>query len=424
MRVPRSVTRIIEPVSVLSKVPGNPNVHASSGESCPVPPNHEPETDVAMVLSTEPSATSAEPPFIPWPPDNLLRAGSNVPNDPPQQPTSQPSTGSSSGNTPAIPATEPMTGVVSPIPIPTELPQPEAQPQPQTPVVVPTITPPLTPNDNPELEKPTATSTDEADRTVPTLTTFLDGVTLFRPLGFSANDLQKVGISTLTELRIIARKPEAFRTKISVLADLRERDEYLWMMFRKGLKKLLEGDDREQSADNPVPESDPVRRFVRSLSGGRSIDVEALENGLRGVGVSSERDLLVLSRNLEGYTENIPFLREFAASKKFGWVIFQVGLEDLLGRRMIVQTQDHEADVEDCTYIRQFLDSIDPYKPLGHLADGFTKAGLTDRSPLLHVAEDIELALDAMPFLQGLASGDQLVWAMILIGLENLTKSA
>ena len=263
------------------------------------------------------------------------------------------------------------------------------------------------------------------DREVATLSTFLDEVSPSRPLGFSARDLEEVGISTFAELKIIARKPEAFRPKISVLADFRERNEYLWMMFRKGLRTLLEGEHREPSVDNLDLEGDPITKFVRSLGGGECVDSDGLVNGLKGAGISSQQDLLVLSRNLERYTENIRFLREFAGSGKFGWTIFQVGLEGLPGQKppTSVQAQDHGANGGGHAYIKWFLDTIDPDKPLGHLAGGFIKAGLTDRIGLLHVAEDIELAVDAMPFVRGLALGDQLVWAMILFGLENLAKS-
>ena len=196
-------------------------------------------------------------------------------------------------------------------------------------------------------------------------------------------------------------------------------------MFRKGLKRLLEGDHRQQLASDPMHESDPVGKFVRSLGGGEWIDSEALVNGLRGAGISSEKDLLVLSRNLDKYTDNIPFLREFAASKKFGWTVFQVGLEGLLDqkRSTSIQAQDHGASREGHGFVKRFLDTIDPDKPLGHLVDSFIKEGLNDRTPLLDVAEDIEIAVESIPFLQDLASGDQLTWAMILVGLENLTKS-
>ena len=80
--------------------------------------------------------------------------------------------------------------------------------------------------------------------------------------------------------------------------------------------------------------------------------------------------------------------------------------------------------MEGDAYIKQFLDTIDSDKPLSYLADGFVKAGLSAHFTLLDVAEDIKFAVGAMPFLEGLASGDQLVWAMIVVGLENLVKSA
>jgi len=79
--------------------------------------------------------------------------------------------------------------------------------------------------------------------------------------------------------------------------------------------------------------------------------------------------------------------------------------------------------MEGYAYIKHFLDTIDSDKPLGYLADGFVKAGLSAQFTLLDVAEDIKFAVGAMPFLQDLATGDQLVWAMIVAGLENLSKS-
>ena len=361
---------------------------------------------MTTVSSGESSAMDPVPsPFIPWPPNRTPQPDSSVPDDSLLQPASQPSITSFSGGPLAVRATEP--GF--------------PQPQPRPPLVAPAVVPPPTPHDHPGLEKPTAASTDETDHAVSALTAFLDEVYPTQ-LGFLAKDLQKAGVSTIAELKIIARKPEAFRTKISVLADLREREEFLWLMFRMGLGKLLEEDQRGQSPDN---QSDPIMKFVRSLGGEDCMDLELLANGLRGAGISSERDLLVLSRNLEKYTENIPFLREFAASKKLGWVIFQVGLEDLSGRKITtsVQAQDRGTEREGRAYIKQFLDTIDSDKPLGHLADGFIKAGLTDHIRLRCIAENIELALDAMPFLQSLASGDQLVWAMIFVGLNNLITS-
>ena len=305
-------------------------------------------------------------------------------------------------------------------PILTGLQRPQTQPQPQPSVRA------VTPHENPEQEQSTTASTNEVDRTDPSLTAFLERASPFKPLGFFARDLQKAGISTTTELRIIARDPEAFRTKITVLANLREREEYLWFMFWRGLQNLLEVDHMEQSANDLPLETDPIRKFVRSLGGGKSIDSEVFADGLKGAGISSERDLLVLSRNLEKYTKYIPFLREFAASRKFGWAIFQVGLEGLADRRASTSThsQDPGTSRGNSGYIRRFLDTIDADKPLGHLAGGFVKAGLDSRIPLLHAAENIETTLKAMPSLQGLASGDQLVWAMILVGLDNLVKSS
>ena len=196
-------------------------------------------------------------------------------------------------------------------------------------------------------------------------------------------------------------------------------------MFRKGIKELLK-DQKEQPAKNLVLGSDPIGKFVHSLDGGGFIDPEEFADGLRRAGISSERDLLVLSHNLEKYTENIPFLREFSTSKKIGWVIFQLGLEDLSGRKMptSTRTQDHETNGEGGEFIKHFLNTIDPDKPLGYLTNGFTKAGLTNLVRLICVAEHMELALDAMPFLRGLASGDQLVWAMILVRLNSLVASA
>lgn len=225
------------------------------------------------------------------------------------------------------------------------------------------------------------------------------------------------------ELKVIARNPEAFREKIPLLAILCERDQYLWVMFRWELRKLLEGEHKGQSMGD---ETDPVRRFAFSMGGGECIDVEELVNGLRRVGVSSENDLLVLSRNLERYRKHIPFLREFAISNKFGWTIFQVGLEGLPGQKVPSPSlaQDRGADREGHAYVKWFLDTIDPEKPLGHLVDKFVKAGLTDRTSFLHIAEVIDIATEAMPLFRGLAAGDQLVWAMILVGFENLLKSA
>ena len=364
-----------------------------------------------MTLSGESVTTGLEsPPFIPWPQVHTLRANSNVSDDLPQHPASQPPTEPPSDNPPTTCETGPG--------FPEPEPEPELQPQPSL------VTPTITPHDDPKPEQSTAASIDEADH-IPTLAAFLNEVDPHTPLGFLAKDLQEAGVSTVAELKIIARKPEAYRTKIPVLTDLNKREEFLWLTFRRGLKKLMGEDQRQQSADNLVPENDPVRKFVRSLGGGECIDLEAFANGLVGAGITSERDLLVLSRNLDKYTKNIPFLREFAASKKFGWVIFQVGLEGISGRKVPAssQAQDRGAGKEGYAYIKQFLDTIDPHKPLGHLADGFIKVGLTSHIRLLRVAEDVELALDAMSFLRGLASGDQLVWAMVLVGLDNILKS-
>lgn len=362
------------------------------------------------------------------PPGSLQADELAVPLDPLQDSASQPSTESSPRSPSTAHVAESTTEVASPAANPTELlppSPPPPQPQPQDSVITSTIALLSTPHDDTELEKSTTESIDEADDTAAALAAFLDEASPFKPLGLSTRDLQEAGISTLAELKIIARKPELFRTKVSVLADLYERDQYLWFMLRTGLMKLQEGDHREESTDDPILKSDPVEQFVCSLSGGECIDSEALVNGLKGAGISSEKDLLVLSRNLEKYTENIPFLQEFAISKKFGWMIFQVGLEGLLGQTVStsIQTQDCRAGGEGRAYIKWFLDTIDPDKPLGHLADGFIKAGLDDRIPLLHVAKNIRVAVDAMGFLRDLASEDQLVWAMILVGLDNLVKS-
>jgi len=197
------------------------------------------------------------------------------------------------------------------------------------------------------------------------------------------------------------------------------------MKLKKKLVELLKKDHTEQSPDSLI-EDDPVRRFICSLGAEECINTEWLTDSLREAGISSQKDLLVLSRNLERYIESIPSLRAFATSNKFGWTIFQVGLEGLPGRRTtptFTQTQNPGADMEGHAYVRHFLDTIDSDKPLGYLADGFIDAGLTARFTLLDVAEDIKFAMEAMPFLQDLASGDQLVWAMIVIGLENLLKS-
>ena len=378
-------------------------------------------------LSPEPEPSS---PFTTWTPSSP-QANSDTSDRPPRKPTSPPLMEPSPTNPSATKSVVLSMGPKIPriprvprIKLRPSLPSPQSQPQHSA--VAPAITSPSIPHDSPEPEQPIAASLSEADRAVIALTKFLDETSSFRPLGLSAKDLQEAGISTLGELKIIARKPEVFRTKIPVLANLHEHDRYLWMMFRKGLKKLLEEDHGEQLAGDLIHESDPAGKFVHSMDGRECIDSEALANGLRGAGISSEKDLLVLSRNLEKYTKNIPFLREFAASKRFAWMVFQVGLEGLPGGKIpaSIPSQDREAVGEGRAFVKWFLDTIDADKPLGYLGDGFIKEGLDARIPLLHVAEDIELAVDSIPFLQGLASGDQLVWAMILVGLEDLMKSA
>ena len=418
------------------KSPPSPsNYSASSGDTVRVlrsPAKNRPPRKLKRLLSSQLGSPTPEldpsSPLTPWT-SSSLQANSVTFENSPRNPTSQALTESSLSSPSAARSTEPAADVVSSVANPIELPPPQpSSPYSQLrhPAVAPTITSLSTPHDSSELERSTSASISEADRAVVALAAFLDEVSPFRPLGLSTKDLQEAGILTLAELRIIAHKPEVFRTKISVLADLRERDRYLWMMFRKGLKKLTEGDRREQSAGDPIHESGPVRKFVRSLCGGECIDSEALVSGLRGAGISSEEDLLVLSRNLEKYTKNIPFLREFATSKKFGWTVFQVGLESLTDRKAStsIQTQDYGSGREGRAFVKWFLDTIDLDKPLGYLTDSFIKEGLNDRVPLLHVAEDIEIAVDSIPFLQGLASGDQLIWAMILVGFENLVKSA
>jgi len=377
----------------------------------------------AAVLASSDEPAAADPRITPRP-----SSSSDSSDDSLMESTSQPLMKLPPSSPPVLHTTEPITEGAGPM-IPIELAPPPPPPQPQPPqsqpqhsVVMSTITPPPTPQDYPELEKFTATSIDKATA----FTTFLDSVSSFRLLGISTKELQEAGISTLTEIKVIARNAEAFREKISVLADLRERDQYLWMMLLKGMKKLLEGEHHgKKSASDSNLATDPIGEFVHSLHGGECIDSEALANGLRGAGILSGKDLLVLSRNLKRYTEKIPFLQEFAATKKFGWVVFQVGLEGLPGQKISPSAQvvDRRTPVEGHEYVKHFLDTIDPDKPLGHLAGGFVKAGLNDRIPLLHVAEDIEFAVCAMPFFQELASGDQLVWAMIVAGLENLMKS-
>ena len=305
-------------------------------------------------------------------------------------------------------------------------PRAQAQPQLQPPSLVESnTTPPPAPHDNPDLEQPMAIGTDEAECVTPTLTTFLDKADP-TPLGFLAKDLQKVGVLTVAELKLIARKPEAFREVIPALADLRKSEQFLWFTFRTTLGRLLEEDQRRGLADGLAPGDDPIGKFVQSLGGGEWIDSGTFAGDLRRTGISSERDLMVLSRNLEKYTERIPFLREFAATNKFGWVIFQVGLSGLSGQRAStsIRAQDYGTDREGEPYIKWFLDTIDSTKPLGHLAKGFTEAGVTNYIRLHSVAVNIEVAVDSMPFFQDLATGDQLVWAMISAGLDNLCKSA
>lgn len=372
----------------ISKNTADLNEPLSPRESPSTPKSNE---DVAMLLSDKIPPVDLEPPLLPWPLDRIPRTSpSNMSDPPPQQLAGQP-----------------------------------LQPQ-QTPsVAVPAITPPPSPHDNPEPAKHTAGSIKITDRTIPTLATFLNQVSPHRPIQFLENDLHVAGISSLTELKVVARQPEEFRAKIPALAVLREHDQYLWMKLKKKLVELLKKDHTEQSPDSLI-EDDPVRRFICSLGAEECINTEWLVDSLREAGISSQKDLLVLSRNLERYIEGIPSLRAFATSNKFGWTIFQVGLEGLPGRRTtptFTQTQNPGADMEGHTYVRHFLDTIDSDKPLGYLADGFIDAGLTARFTLLDVAEDIKFAVEAMPFLQDLASGDQLVWAMIVIGLENLLKS-
>lgn len=347
--------------------------------------------DSTTVLSEKFPPMDLEPPLLPWPLDHIPRtSSSNVSDTPPKKSPGKPS-----------------------------------QSQQESSVVAPAITPPPSPHDNPEQTKRTAEGANNCDHTVPTLVTFLNGVSPHRPIRFLENDLQAGGISSLTELKIVARQPEQFRTKIPALSILREHDQYLWMKLKKKLVELQKKDHTERPPDSLV-EDDPVRRFICSLGAEECINTEWLTDSLRGAGISSQKDLLVLSRNLERYIESIPSLQAFATSNKFGWTIFQVGLEGLPGRRTtptFTQTQNHGADMEGHAYIKHFLDTIDSDKPLGYLADGFINAGLTARFTLLDVAEDVKFAVEAMPFLQDLASGDQFVWAMIVIGLENLLKS-
>ncbi|KAF9792186.1 hypothetical protein BJ322DRAFT_1027639 [Thelephora terrestris] len=375
------------PLPALYKIPVVSDGPLSSGQVSTMPKLNE---DTEGVLSDGTSAMDLEsPPFLPWPGDHT-----RITLDPPEIFLQQPS--------------------VEP---------PRSQPEPS--VVAPAITPPLTPHNNPEPAKSTAENADGTDRAALTLVTFLDDVSPHRPIRFLEKDLQATGISTLAELTVVARRPEEFRTKIPVLAELRDRDQYLWMMLKKKLTELLEEEPMEQ-LDESLEESDPVGRFTRSLGAGGCINLGWLAENLREAGIASQKDLLVLSRNLERYAESIPFLQVFATSNKFGWTVFQIGLEGLPGRRttpIFSQTQDHGADMEGYAYIKHFLDTIDSDKPLGYLADGFVKAGLSAQFTLLDVAEDIKFAVGAMPFLQDLATGDQLVWAMIVAGLENLSKS-
>jgi hypothetical protein len=149
-----------------------------------------------------------------------------------------------------------------------------------------------------------------------------------------AEGLQEAGISTVEDLKIIARDPESFRRRIQVLAALRDRNEYQWLMLWKALKRLEDPMEPEQSANDPVP--DPIKSFVHLLGGGEHIDVEAFSKGLRESGITSEMDLLALSRSMEGPMDDYPFLQEFVASNKFGWTIVQVGLDQL--RRQEVPT--------------------------------------------------------------------------------------
>ena len=377
-------------------------------------------------INLSPVPTPESPPFVPWPPEHDTQPDLNAPKDPLRQSVGQPSTQSPSSHPPAVCETEPRVLQPQPQPQMQGQPQTQAQPQIQPPSPVESnITSPPTSHDNPDPEQSTAASLGEADHVTPALAAFLDTVDL-APLGFLAKDLQKVGVLTVAELKLIARKPEAFREIIPVLADLCKSEQFSWLVFRKMLKKLLEEDQRGGSADGLAPGGDAIGKFVLSLGGGEWIDSGAFADGLRQAGVSSERDLLVLSRDLEKYTERIPFLREFAATNKFGWVIFQVGLEGLSGQKAptSIRSQDYGTDKEGEAYIKWFLDTIDPDKPLGHLAKDFINVGVTNRIRLLYVADDIEEAVDAMPFFRGLAAGDQLVWAMVYTGLNNLFKSA
>ena len=387
---PRDAENTPQSISVTYKDPVEQKKLLSPGESPSVPKVNDAE-DADMALSDHSSTMDLEsPPFLPWPIDHT-RTSSAASDAPLQQLPNQPS-----------------------------------QPQQESSIVPPAITPPLTPHDDPEPIKSTTENTEKTNRMVPTLVSFLDDVSPRRPIRYLEKDLQAVGISTLTELTVVARRPEEFRARIPVLAGLRENDQYLWMMLKKKLTELLEKDDTGQSAGD-LEEGDHVRRFIHSLDAGECINTAWLAENLGEAGISSQKDLLVLSRNLERYMERIPFLQTFATCNKFGWTVFRIGLESLPGHRTtptFTQTLDHGTEMEGYAYIKQFLDTIDSDKPLGYLADGFVKAGLSARFTLLDVAEDIKFAVGAMPFLERLASGDQLVWAMIVVGLENLLKSA
>ena len=58
------------------------------------------------------------------------------------------------------------------------------------------------------------------------------------------------------------------------------------------------------------------------------------------------------------------FLQEFAETNKFGWVTVRLGY--------------YGSNREGNMYIKWFLDTIVSDKPLGHLAQGFKGAGVTD----------------------------------------------
>jgi hypothetical protein len=150
--------------------------------------------------------------------------------------------------------------------------------------------------------------------------------------------------------------------------------------------------------------------------------VQAFADGLRESGITSERDLSVLSRNLSRYHKHIPFLVELSRSNPLGWAILKDGLQ---GREASAptHTRDPEPDGEDEAYVEWFFNNIDPEKPLGHLAVQFTSEAFNSRSRLIDTAEDMGHALRAVPFLRRLASGDQLVWAMISVGFEDLYEN-